>query len=120
MRELAPLNSRCYFESFLSWNRAKNEAWKELAGEFNSHGKVFRSIDALKNKWKNIKKGIRADSAAEKRYIGDTGGGPALPKSKEVSPEDAQLRAILAVSATGMDNQFDEDFQHVTCMSLGT
>jgi hypothetical protein len=53
-------------------------------------------------------------SAEEKKYVRETGGGSAPPVSIQLTAEDEQLRDLMGISATGLENYLDEDYENGT------
>lgn len=58
----------------IMWEEKKH-AWEIIGNEFNATAIYPRTLDSLKEKYKNIKKNIRKEAAMEKQEIYKTGGG---------------------------------------------
>lgn len=89
-------------------NKKKHALWVILCKEFNGQsGDTYRSIDALKNKYLNLKRSAKKKFSEEKRKLYETGGGPLVKVPDSIV--DVDIREILASQMTGFDSQFDSD-----------
>lgn len=89
-------------------NKVKNEAWLQLADEFNSlSGEQYRDASVLKIKYNNLKRRSKLKFAQQKQYSYGTGGGP--PKEINDTDIDYSFKEIIGTQITGMESEFGSD-----------
>ena len=63
-------------------NKRKQEIWAKIAGQVNAIGIARRSVQDIKDKWKNLQTTAKKEFARQKRSFGQTRGGPPVKKPK--------------------------------------
>ena len=58
-------------------NQRKNEVWKAIPATINAIGVESRSVQEVKDKWKNLQSAAKKEFAGFRKEICKTGGGPA-------------------------------------------
>ena len=66
-------------------NRTKQETWAKIAAQVNAIGVAHRSVQEIKDKWKNLQSTAKKEFAQQRRSFGQTGGGPPCKKPKEAT-----------------------------------
>lgn len=85
----------------------KEEAWQQLANEFNADPKsVFRTVDRLKKKWFNMKQECKKQVVKEKNERRKTGGGVVETVACD---NENRIASIIAENLISLDNKFDSD-----------
>ena len=69
-------------------NKTKNEIWAKIAGQVNAIRVAHRSVQEIKDKWKNLQTTAKKEFARQRRSYGQTGGGPPCKKNKRSHGED--------------------------------
>lgn len=88
-------------------SQEKNAVWNKIAEEFNATTLATpRSTEALKNFFKNKKKDVRQQAAAEKLSIKKTGSGPPLLIKKDAT-DDLLLSIMNKKTIYGLPNAID-------------
>ena len=77
-------------------NKKKNELWKEITKAVNAVGRANRSVQEVKDKWKNLHSVVKKEFATFKRETKKSGGGPA---PKQPSQASEKIIAILEDTA---------------------
>ena len=67
-------------------NKAKKEMWEEITREVNAVGQASRSVQEVKDKWKNLHSDAKKEFNTFRRESKKTGGGPP-PKPPSQSSE---------------------------------
>ena len=67
-------------------NKRKNDLWEEITRAVNAVGYANRSVQEVKDKWKNLHSNAKKEFSAFKRESKKTGGGKA-PKPPSVASE---------------------------------
>ncbi|KAI4463631.1 hypothetical protein MML48_4g00018683 [Holotrichia oblita] len=89
--------------------KEKDEAWKDVAKEFNaySNSNIYRSALVLKKKYENIKKRTKQKFADNRHQLTATGGGPS--SDIKISTVDEDIKDLLGVRLEGLPSYFDSD-----------
>ena len=66
-------------------NKKKNELWKEITKAVNAVGPANRSVQEVKDKWKNLHSVVKKEFATFKRETKKSGGGPAPKQPSQAS-----------------------------------
>ena len=82
-------------------NRTKQEIWAKTARQVNSIGEAHRSVQEIKDKWKNLQSTAKKEFARQRRTFGQTGGGPPCKKPKEATKKSIRIFEN-APSSTGL------------------
>ena len=72
-------------------NKRKQEIWAKIAAQVNAIGVTPRSVQDIKDKWKNLQTNAKKEFARQKRSFGQTGGGPPLKKPSEATEKMIRL-----------------------------
>ena len=72
-------------------NRTKQEIWAKTARQVNSIGEAHRSVQEIKDKWKNLQSTAKKEFARQRRTFGQTGGGPPCKKPKEATKKSIRI-----------------------------
>ena len=85
----------------------KEEAWEELANQFNADPKsVFRTVDRLKKKWFNMKQECKKQMVKEKNERRKTGDGVVETVACD---SNNRIASIIAEDLKSLNNKFDSD-----------
>lgn len=87
----------------------KNDAWKQVAQEYNSLGKFKRTVDQLKTCFRNAALAMKKDLAADRAEQFRTGGG--TPKQRVA--DNHPLLAIVMPSVTPLINRHDSSSMYL-------
>lgn len=72
-------------------NKKKQEVWAKITGQVNAIGVAHRSVQDIKDKWKNLQTTAKKEFSRQKRSFAQTGGGPACKKPKETTERIMRL-----------------------------
>ena len=72
-------------------NRTKQETWAKIARQVNAIGVAHRSVQEIKDKWKNLQSTAKKEFARQRKSFGQTGGGPPCKKPKEATEKIIQI-----------------------------
>ncbi|XP_052246350.1 uncharacterized protein LOC127882332 [Dreissena polymorpha] len=72
------------------------EIWDELLAGVNACGNGPRTLQQIKEKWRNMTKNAKADVSKERNHAAATGGGPPLTEMSQTSQAVASLFAHSA------------------------
>ena len=67
-------------------NKKKNEIWEEITKDVNAVGKANRTVQEVKDKWKNLHSTAKKELSVFRKESKKTGGGPP-PKQPSQSSE---------------------------------
>ena len=67
-------------------NKKKNQIWEEITKDVNAVGKANRTVQEVKDKWKNLHSTAKKEFSTFKKESKKTGGGPP-PKQPSQSSE---------------------------------
>ena len=67
-------------------NKQKSQVWDEITKEVNAVGRANRSVQEIKDKWKNLHSTAKKEFSNHKKEYKKTGGGPP-PKPPSQSSE---------------------------------
>ena len=57
-------------------NKKKSQVWEEITKEVNAVGRANRSVQEIKDKWKNLHSTAKKEFSNYKKEYKKTGGGP--------------------------------------------
>lgn len=91
-------------------NSEKNEAWSEIAQEFNATSTDFnnRTVEQLKRCYENRRQSLRKQKAEVRQECLKTGGGPP-PEKKDDSDDLLVLATMDPLTVEGHTNIYDSD-----------
>lgn len=72
-------------------NKTKQETWAKIARQVNAIGVAHRSVQDIKDKWKNLQTMAKKEFARQRGSFGLTGGGPPCKKPKEATEKIMRL-----------------------------
>ena len=100
-------------------NKRKKEIWAKIADQVTAIGVANRSVQDVKDKWKNLQSTAKKEFVLQRRSFGQTGGGPPCKKSKEATEKIMRLFEN-APSFTGLHGfETSGKFKHYFRASLG-
>ena len=103
-----------FINAFLTY-RDKKKAWLQIENEFNTQcpSEQSRTWMQLKQKWNNIKKGVKDKTADNKSKLKGTGGGSHFENF--LTSEEQEALNVMGDAATGHDNAYDDDGDGGSC-----
>ena len=72
-------------------NKTKNELWEDITKAVNAVGRANRSVQEVKDKWKNLHSVAKKEFATFKRETKKTGGGPAPKQPSQASEKIVEI-----------------------------
>ena len=72
-------------------NRTKQETWAKIARQVNAIVVAHRSVQEIKDKWKNLQSTAKKEFARQRRSFGQTGADPPCKKPKEATKKIIQI-----------------------------
>lgn len=77
-------------------NNKKTEVWRQITAKVNAVGTAQRTVEEVRNKWRNMCREAKSKFVEHKRISTGTGGGPAPPPLSEYDVHVLDLHSECA------------------------